>query len=240
MTSLPLSLHHLSTLGLTIPPFITSYTWKDIQLNFKQLLIDRRSFQKLIFDLFRKSTWGRENMVVVNTSKAQLSHLSTLQNISHNYNVFANTQLKQFPFLNIFGISFPYALSWNVRVLSLTKEASKRLGYSRISSYQPSYIETLFALTQSIHRICAFVPPTQPFLKGLNRRILEQSTLLLSITLCNLFPVVSFSFKLLYLSLFKLLQYIVLSSFNGLKGLIFTYLLQIFYMYSQKPKKKKQ
>jgi hypothetical protein len=90
------------------------------------------ALEQLTSDLSRISNWGRENMVVFNASKTQFLHLSTRQNLPHNYNIFfENTQLKPSPLLNILGVSFSRDLSWKDHIISLSKSASKRLGVLR-------------------------------------------------------------------------------------------------------------
>ena len=65
------------------------------------------ALEQLTSNLSRISNCGRENMVAFNASKTQFLHLSTRQNLPHNYNIFSeNTQLKPSPFLNILGVSF--------------------------------------------------------------------------------------------------------------------------------------
>ncbi|KAL7640604.1 UNVERIFIED_CONTAM: hypothetical protein RMT77_008879 [Armadillidium vulgare] len=70
-------------------------------------------------------------MVVFNTIKTQLLHLSSRHNLPHNYIFFENTKLKPSSLLNILGVSFPRDLSWKDHITSLSKEASKRFGVPR-------------------------------------------------------------------------------------------------------------
>ncbi|KAL7637445.1 UNVERIFIED_CONTAM: hypothetical protein RMT77_012173 [Armadillidium vulgare] len=70
----------------------------------QQQLIDSRkmALEQLTSDLSRISNWGREN-----------------------------TQLKPSSVLNILGVSFSSELSWKDHIISLSKQASKRLGVLR-------------------------------------------------------------------------------------------------------------
>src|ERR1700755_775199 len=87
------------------------------------------ALEQLTSDLSRISNWGRENMVVFNASKTQFLHLSTRHNLPHNYDsFFENTQLKPSSLLKIVFVSFSYDLSWKDHIISLSKQASKRLG----------------------------------------------------------------------------------------------------------------
>ena len=71
-------------------------------------------------------------MVVFNASKTQFLHLTTRHNLPDNYNIFlVNTQLNPSAVLNILGVSFSRDLTWKDHVVSLTKQASKRLGVLR-------------------------------------------------------------------------------------------------------------
>src|ERR1044072_1084796 len=99
----------------------------------QQQLIDSRriALEQLTSDLSRISNWGRENMVVFNVSKTQLLHLSSRHNLPHNYDIFENTRLKPSSVLNILGVSFSRDLSWKDHIISLSKQASKRLGILR-------------------------------------------------------------------------------------------------------------
>src|ERR1044072_2152719 len=95
-------------------------------------------------------------MVVFNASNTQFLHLSTRHNLPHNYDIFfentqlksssllnklcvafsrnlsfENTQPKPSSVLNILGVSFSCDLSWKDHIISLSKQASKRLGVLR-------------------------------------------------------------------------------------------------------------
>ena len=100
----------------------------------QQQLIDSRmmDLEQLTSDLSRISNWGKENMVVFNASKTQFLHLSTRYNLPHNYDIFfKNMQLKPSSAFNILGVSFSRGLSWKDHFTSLSKQASKRLGFLR-------------------------------------------------------------------------------------------------------------
>src|ERR1700755_1810612 len=93
-------------------------------------------------------------MDVFNASKTQFPHLSTRQNLPHNYVIFfENTQLKPSSVLNILGVSFSSDLSWKDHIISLSKLASKRLGVLRRLQYffTPSQ---LLALYRGVVRSC--------------------------------------------------------------------------------------
>ena len=98
-----------------------------------QLLNAREAaLERLASDLSRISNWGRENMVIFNASKTQFLHLTTRHNLPNTYNIFfENTELKSSPVLNILGVSFSRDLSYKDHIVSLTKQASKRLGVLR-------------------------------------------------------------------------------------------------------------
>src|ERR1700755_3649759 len=70
-------------------------------------------------------------MVVFNASKTQFLHLFTRHNLPYNYIFFENTQLKPSSVVNILGVSFSCDLSWKDHIISLSKQASKRLGVLR-------------------------------------------------------------------------------------------------------------
>src|ERR1700755_603917 len=90
------------------------------------------ALEQLTSDLSLISNWGRENMVVFNASKTQFLHLSTRHNLPYNYDIFfENTQLKPSSVLNILRVSFSRDLSWKDHIISLPKQASKRLGVLR-------------------------------------------------------------------------------------------------------------
>ena len=90
------------------------------------------ALERLASDLSRISNWGRENMVIFNASKTQFLHLTTRHNLPNTYNIFfENTELKSSPVLNILGVSFSRDLSYKDHIVSLTKQASKRLGVLR-------------------------------------------------------------------------------------------------------------
>ena len=84
----------------------------------QQQLIDSRrvALEQLTSDLSRISNWSRENMVVFNASKTQFLHLSTRQNLPHNYDIFfENIQLRLLSVLNNLGVSF-FSLSFLERL----------------------------------------------------------------------------------------------------------------------------
>src|ERR1044072_2030183 len=112
------------------------------------------ALEQLTSDLSRISNWGRENMVVFNASKTQFLHLSTRHNLPHNYDIFfENTRLKPSSILNILGISFSRDLSWKDYIISLSKQASKRVGVLRRPQ---NYLTTpqLLALYRGVVRPC--------------------------------------------------------------------------------------
>ena len=120
-----------------------------------QLAIAREAaLERLASDLSRISNWGRENMVVFNASKTQFLHLTTRHNLPDTYNIFfENTELKPSPVLNILGVSFSRDLSYKDHIVSLTKQASKRLGVLRRlrNFFTPSQ---LLALYRGVVRPC--------------------------------------------------------------------------------------
>src|ERR1044072_7370208 len=94
------------------------------------------ALEQLTSDQSLISNWGRENMVVFNASKTQFLRLSTRHNLPHNYDIFfENKQLKPLSLLNILGVSFYRDLSWKDHIISLSKQASKRLGVLRRLQY---------------------------------------------------------------------------------------------------------
>ena len=110
--------------------------------------------ERLASDLSRISNWVRESMVVFNASKTQFLHLTTRHNLPDTYNIFfENTELKPSPILNILGVSFSRDLSYKDHIVSLTKQASKRLGVLRRlrNFFTPSQ---LLALYRGVVRPC--------------------------------------------------------------------------------------
>jgi hypothetical protein len=114
----------------------------------------RMALERLTSDLSLISKWGKENMVVFNASKTQFLHLTTRHNLPDNYNIFfENTQLNPSAVLNILGVSFSRDLTWKDHVVSLTKQASKRLGVlRRLQRFFTS--DQLLALYKGIVRPC--------------------------------------------------------------------------------------
>jgi hypothetical protein len=171
------------------------------------------ALEQLTSDLSLISNWGRENMVFFNASKTQFLHLYTQHNLPHNYIFFENTQLKPSSFLNILGVSFSCDLSWEDHIISLSKQASKRLGVLR-------RLQHFFNLPQLLALYRGGVRPCMEYashiwggsliqlsLKRWSLGLFALSTLLLSLILYNLFlPVELF----LTLSILSLLQWALL------------------------------
>src|ERR1044072_2431675 len=128
--------------------------------------------------------------------KTQFLHLFTRYNLSNNYDIFLlNTQLKPTSVLNILGVSFTRDLSWKDHIISLSKQASQRLGVlKRLQNYFTP--QQLLALYRGV------VPFIQLSLIKWSLGHFVSSTLLLLLTLSNLFLPV----KLLRHSKLSLLQ----------------------------------
>ena len=133
-------------------------------------------------------------MVVFNASKTQFLHLSTRHNLPHNYDIFfENTQLKPSSVRNILGVSFSRDLSWKDHITSLSKQASKRLGVlRRLQNYFTP--PQLLALNRDVFRpvwsmlhTSGVVPLIQLSLRRWSLGRFVSSTLMLSLTLINLF-----------------------------------------------------
>ena len=118
------------------------------QPNSQELEISRNdAAERLTSDLSIISDWGRRNLVSFNASKTQFLHLSTRQNLPHNYPLFFNnTQLSPSPILNSLGLSFTQKLNWKFHILSLAKSASSRLGvlYRLQPFFSPHQLLTIY------------------------------------------------------------------------------------------------
>src|ERR1044072_5212304 len=152
-------------------------------------------------------------MVFFNASKTQFLHLYTQHNLPHNYIFFENTKLKPSSVLNILGVSFSRDLPWEDHIISLSKQASKRLDVLR-------RLQHFFNLPQLLALYRGGVRPCMEYashiwggsliqlsLKRWCLGLFALSTLLLSLILYNLFlPVELF----LTLSILSLLQWALL------------------------------
>ena len=111
--------HHL--------PFFTLYNRRPTQ----QELSDTRrdAIGRQASDLSLVSDWGRANLVLFNTWKAQFLQLSTRHNFPVNYPYFFNdTQLLLSSTLNTLSLSFIKNLNWQFHISTFAKSASKKLG----------------------------------------------------------------------------------------------------------------
>ena len=112
------------------------------------------AYAQLNSDLSSIADWGKRNLVVFNASKTQFLHLSTKKNLPHDYPIFfEGTQLKPSSALNILGVSFSPTLSFKEHIVSLSKNASKKLGVMRRlrGYFSPSQ---LLALYRGVVRPC--------------------------------------------------------------------------------------
>ncbi|MPC37321.1 hypothetical protein E2C01_030795 [Portunus trituberculatus] len=120
----------LSTTTLMIPYTLHLSTSFQRRPTLQEVSRSRKdATERLISDLSKISDWGRENLVVFNTSKTQFLHLSTRHNLPDNYLFFfSDTQLSPSSTLNILGLSFAHNLNWKLHISSLAKTAFMKLG----------------------------------------------------------------------------------------------------------------
>ena len=100
------------------------------------------------------SDWGRANLILFNASKTKFLQLSTLHDLPDNYPHFFNgIQLPLSSTLNTLGLSFAKNLSWQFHISTLTKSASKKLGF--LWHLRPFFSSSqLLALYRNLIRPC--------------------------------------------------------------------------------------
>ena len=84
--------------------------------------------ESLTFDLSIISNWGRENLVVIITSKTQFLFLLTRHNLPTS--IMAPT-FSPSSTMNILGLSFTHNLNWKLHIPSLDKTVFMKLGVLR-------------------------------------------------------------------------------------------------------------
>ncbi len=142
--------------------------------------------ERLTSDLSIISDWGRRNLVSFSASKTQFLHLSTRQDLPHNYPLFFNN-IQPSPSLipNSLILFFTQKLNWKFHILSLAKSASSRLGVLyRLQPFFPPIccLQSTGALSApvwSIHAMCGEVQHIQLFWTGWSQRLFVSSDPLL-------------------------------------------------------------
>src|ERR1700755_2616397 len=113
------------------------------------------ALEQLTSDLSRISNWGREKKASFSMPQKLNSSIFLLDTIFHTTMTSSSKTLRLKPssVLNILGVSFSRDLSWKDHIISLSKQASKRLGVLRRlrSFFTPPQ---LLALYRGVVRPC--------------------------------------------------------------------------------------
>ena len=81
-------------------------------------------------DLCRIIEWGERNSVIFNASKTQLCEISRLKNKNKNETIsFDSTPLEKESSVRLLGVNISSNLLWHDHVMSIAKQASKKLGF---------------------------------------------------------------------------------------------------------------